>query len=156
MSKQKGTVKKRKEGRPSPYKKEYNEQVEKLCKLGATDKDIADFFNVCIATITNWKKKDKEFLAALKKGKQIADMNVAESLYKRATGYEHDDVELKVVSLGGNMGSQVEEVKVVKHYPPDPTSMIFWLKNRNPAQWRDRVEHNFDGEPFKVEVTVKK
>ena len=46
-------------GRPSKYKVEYNEQVEKLAKLGATDKDLANFFNVIEQTINNWKKEHK-------------------------------------------------------------------------------------------------
>jgi hypothetical protein len=31
----------------------------------------------------------------------------------------------------------------VEHVPPDTTAAIFWLKNRNPAQWRDawQLEH---------------
>jgi len=51
--------KKQKEGRPTKYLSEYNEQVEKLCKLGATDKQLADFFNVTEKTINNWKVKPR-------------------------------------------------------------------------------------------------
>ena len=31
-------------------------------------------------------------------------------------------------------------MEVDKHYPPDSTAAIFWLKNRQPKVWRDRVE----------------
>jgi hypothetical protein len=33
--------------------------------------------------------------------------------------------------------------KYIEHYPPDPTAAIFWLKNRDPAHWRDawQMEH---------------
>lgn len=34
-------------------------------------------------------------------------------------------------------------VPYVEHVPPDPTLAIFWLKNRDPAHWRDawQLEH---------------
>lgn len=121
-------------GAPTKYKEDYNEQVYKLCLLGATDKDIADFFDVCEATINNWKNDYPEFLESIKRGKQIADANVADRLYQRALGFEHDAEEIKIIDGG------VERVKVRKIYAPDPTSAIFWLKNRQPERWRDKQE----------------
>ncbi len=121
-------------GAPTKYKEEYNEQVYKLCLLGATDKDIADFFDVCEASINNWKNEYPEFLESIKRGKQIADSNVADRLYQRALGFEHDSEEIKIIDGG------IERVKVRKIYAPDPTSAIFWLKNRQPDKWRDKQE----------------
>lgn len=121
-------------GRPTEYKSSYNLQVQKLCKLGATDKDIADFFNVCEATINNWKKEYPRFLESIKKGKVIADIKVSESLFKRATGYKHK--EDKFFCYEGQIITQ----KTTKHYAPDTTAMIFWLKNRKPSMWKDKQE----------------
>jgi hypothetical protein len=78
-------------GRPTAYKKEYNEQAYKLCLLGATDKEMADFFGVSEVTFNAWKKNHPEFLKSLKKGKEIADANVASRLYERAMGYSHPE-----------------------------------------------------------------
>jgi hypothetical protein len=88
-------------------------------------------------TIQTWKK-DETFSLALKKGKDESDLNVVESLYKRATGYEHEDIYFS------NYEGAVSQTPYIKHYPPDPTSMIFWLKNRRKDEWRDRhdVEHS--------------
>ncbi|TRB81349.1 helix-turn-helix domain-containing protein, partial [Mannheimia haemolytica] len=83
-------------GQPTKYKPEYVTQVEKLCLLGATDKDIADFFEVAESTINNWKIEYPEFLESIKKGKLLADANVANSLYKRALGYEAPDIDIRV------------------------------------------------------------
>lgn len=83
------TEEKKENGRPAKYKEEYDEQVRKLCLLGATDKELADFFNVCEATINNWKNKHPSFLESIKKGKHVADATVAEKLFHRATGYSH-------------------------------------------------------------------
>ena len=133
LKQKKKKKKKTKMGAPTKYNIEYNEQVEKLCMLGAIDIELADFFNVCEKTIDNWKK-DNDFLQSIKRGKEIADMKVVESLFKRANGYEHNDIHFS--SYEGN----VTQTPYIKRYAPDPTSMIFWIKNRRPRQWRDKQE----------------
>jgi hypothetical protein len=138
-------------GRPTSYKPEYNEQVFKLCLLGATDADIADFFEVTETTINNWKIDYPEFFESIKSGKQKADSTVAESLYKRANGYEHEDVDIKMYE------GEIIQTKLIKHYPPDTTAAIFWLKNRKPAVWRDKheIDHTTNGDKitgFTIEV----
>ena len=133
-------------GRPTDYKEEYNIQVEKLCKLGATDKEIADFFNVQESTINNWKLAHPDFLESIKRGKLIADMEVTDSLYKRANGYEHKEDKIF------NHNGKPLIVPTIKHYPPDPTAMIFWLKNRRSKEWRDKQEINGN---FNINATKK-
>jgi len=117
--------------RPTSFKPEYAEQAAKLAKLGATDVQLADFFGVCIATIYNWKNDHPAFLDALKLSKEEADAIVEKSLYQRALGYEHDEVDIRVV------GGEIVQTVVRKRYPPDTTAGIFWLKNRKPEQWRE-------------------
>lgn len=58
-------------GAPTKYDEVFNEQVYKLCLLGAIDKEIAEFFNVCEATINNWKIEYPEFLESIKKGNKL-------------------------------------------------------------------------------------
>ncbi len=128
------------DGGISKYKKVFCKKAFKLCLLGATDLQLADFFEVSESCINAWKRDHSEFKEALTKGKQEADSKVANALYNRALGYSHKDVELKVVSLGGNMGSEVQKVDIVKHYPPDTAAASWWLKNRQPALWRDKQE----------------
>lgn len=127
-------------GRPTKYLPEYNTQVVKLCLLGATDKDLASFFEVEESTINNWKLEHPEFLESLKEGKEKADATVADRLFKRATGYEHDDVDIKMFE------GDIIKTDLIKHYPPDTAAAIFWLKNRRPDLWRDKQEHNISGE----------
>ncbi len=126
---------KNKGGRPTAYKKEYCEQAEKLCLLGATDAQMADFFGVGEKTINNWKEKHPEFLQSLKEAKGTADSRVERSLFERATGYSHSDVHIS------NYQGEITITPITKHYAPDITSMIFWLKNRQPEKWKDRIEH---------------
>lgn len=136
-------------GRPTKYKEEYTEQVFKLCLLGATDERLADFFDISESTLNLWKKEYPKFSEAIKKGKDEADARVAESLYNRALGYSHP--EDKIFNVQGKEGPEPLIVPTIKHYPPDATSAIFWLKNRQKAQWRDKqdLEHTGpDGGPI--------
>lgn len=126
-------------GRPTSYKQEYAEQAKKLCALGATDAQLADFFEVAVSTIALWKVTHQEFSDSITVTKEIADRAVEQSLYKRALGYECDEVDIRVVN------GEIIETPIRKVYPPDATSMIFWLKNRRPKEWRDKVEAAING-----------
>lgn len=125
-------------GRPTVYKTDYPEQARKLCELGATDVEMADFFEVDVATFYRWKNIHLEFCEALKLGKAASDDRVERSLYHKATGYTFDAE--KIFQYEG------AEVRVPyrEHVPPDTTACIFWLKNRRRDQWRDKqdVEHS--------------
>lgn len=126
-------------GRPTKYKPEYAKAAEKLCALGATDAQLADFFEVSISTITLWKVTHPEFSASIKVPKAAADESVQESLYRRAMGYEHDEVDIRVVN------GEIIQTPIRKYYPPDSTAMIFWLKNRKPTEWREKQEIEHSG-----------
>lgn len=132
-------VKRKKRGRPTKYKTEFAAQAEKLCKLGATDIEIADFFEVDVRTVYRWKGEHGAFCQALKIAKAEADDRVERSLYARANGYEHDEVDIRVVD------GKIVETPIRKFYPPDTTAAIFWLKNRKPTEWRDRQEMEHSG-----------
>lgn len=132
-------------GRPTAYKAEYAEQARKLCLLGATDADMAEFFGVSPNTIDNWKKAHPEFLGSLKAGKAAADATVADRLFRRATGYSHRAVKILAVARGNNMGSDIEQVPYIERYPPDTAAAIFWLKNRRPDQWREKQDVALSG-----------
>ena len=122
-------------GRPSSYKEEYAEQGRKLCLLGATDGELADFFEVSEVTINAWKSKHPEFLKSLKAGKTQADAEVAEKLYHRALGYSHPEDKIF------NDGGEPLIVPTTKHYPPDTAAAFIWLKNRQGGRWKDKQEH---------------
>lgn len=127
-------------GRPSDYREEYAEQAAKLCALGATDDELADFFGVHRATIYRWKHEHAEFCDAVKTGKEIADERVERSLYQKATGYNVTEEQAVKIKVEQHKES-VEVVEVEKHVPADTTAAIFWLKNRRSGAWRDRVDH---------------
>jgi len=124
-------------GRPTSFKPEFVEKARTLCQAGLTDLELADFFGVSAATITNWKHQDSAFLGTLKNAKDISDERVERSLYHRAVGYSFDAEEIFQYQ------GEIVRAKVRKHMPPDTTAMIFWLKNRRKDTWRDVQRHEF-------------
>lgn len=162
-------------GAPSKYDPAYAEQVTKLCKLGATDKEIADFFDVEESTINNWKKAHPEFLESIKKGKIIADAEVAHSLHKRAIGYQYDEITYEKIGAGDDIievsEDGMEPVKqdvykkkvVIKEVVPDVAAQNIWLKNRRgkvdktAQRWADKHEVSGpDGGPIEIKQDLTK
>ena len=131
-------------GRPSLYREEFAKQAEKLCALGATDIELADFFEVDVRTFYRWMAEYDEFCQSVKAAKSVADNRVIRSLYERATGYEREEIDIRVVN------NEIVETPTRKFYPPDTTACIFWLKNRDKENWRDKIDHEMSG---KLEVT---
>ncbi|KNY20439.1 hypothetical protein AKJ13_22340 [Methylobacterium sp. ARG-1] len=124
-------------------------QAEKLLKDGATDTDLAGFFEVDVRTIYRWKLQHEDFRQALTRTKAVADDAVVASLFRRATGYSHD-----AVKIMQDKGSPVV-VPYVEHYPPDTTAAIFWLKNRRPDLWRDKPPEDGGGAPLEIARKIR-
>ena len=121
-------------GRPTLFDKRVKEIVSILAPKGLTDAEMANVIGVTEQTFNNWKSAHPSFFESLKDWKREADEKVVRSLYERACGYSHP--EDKIFNDNGNP----LVVPTIKHYPPDSTAMIFWLKNRQPEQWRDKPE----------------
>ena len=130
---------KRKNGRPTDFRKTFVKRAYDYALLGATDKQMAELFGVTEQTLNNWKHRHIGFFESLKRGKAEADAVIAASLFHRAKGYEHEAV--KIMQFEG----QSYEHKFIEHYPPDTTAAIFWLKNRQPDYWRDKTQHEHSG-----------
>lgn len=137
-------------GRPTTYKPEFIAQAKKLAKLGATDIEIADFFGVRESTLNTWKHTHPEFLESLKLGKKESDDRVERSLFRRAVGYEHDAVKIFL-----NRDGKPVIVPFRELVPPDTTACIFWLKNRDQKNWRDKIAVGGDSDsPLVIKVDL--
>ena len=126
-------------GRKSLYREEYGDQAFKLCLLGATDEELADFFNVAVSTVYLWKVEHPAFSEATIAGKVKADAEVAHSLYRSATG--HEMTLEKVVK----QGDKFEAVRYKTFVPADPNAAYKWLLNRRRRDWSDKQVHEYSG-----------
>lgn len=122
-------------GRPSLYKPDYDEMAKRLCLLKAdtTEEDLAKFFGVTRPTIYHWKKEYPSFAEAILDGKERADTQVANALFQRAVGYNHDAVKI----FGNTLTGESLIVPYVEHYPPDTGAAKMWLTNRS-KHWKDK------------------
>jgi hypothetical protein len=119
-------------GRPTRFAPEMCEQAHNYCLLGATNDELADFFDGCPSTIDNWIARHAEFRDAVRRGRVVADSRVARGLYDRAIGYDRT-VERSVV-----VGGEVRPITSTVHYPPNIQACMFWLRNRRRQTWGDR------------------
>lgn len=123
-------------GRPSLFKFEYVEQVERLGMLNLSNREIAHTFGISEDTLNQWISAYPDFRKALHAGRDGADETVVRALLARAVGYEHPEDDIRTVSLGDNQGSEIVITPTTKRYPPDVGAITMWLTNRRRGQWR--------------------
>lgn len=123
-----------KRGRPSSFDERLAVKIVELTEQGKTVEQIAEIIDIPARTLFRWFSSKDDFRHIVKEARQFADEMVEASLFKRALGFEAKEIKAFQTREG------VETAEETKYYPPDPTSMIFWLKNRKPKEWRDRTE----------------
>lgn len=116
------------------YKPEFAGIAKTLCRMGATNPDLAEAFGVSVKTIKEWMRDHAEFGEACAIGKEAADDMVEQALFHRAIGYEHPATKFF------NHNGKILTADHVEHYPPDTAACFIWLKNRRPKKWRDKQE----------------
>jgi hypothetical protein len=122
------------------YQPDYAEQAAELCRLGATDEELAEHFKVCVRTIYRWRNAHEEFARAVITGKEHADTRVERSLYSRAVGCTVDRV--KIFKHAGDTDPVYAPYKL--QLAPDPNAALQWLRVRQPRKWRIREEEKSD------------
>lgn len=112
---------------------------------GLKDILIAKNMGITAKTLYEWKNKYSDICEALKKGKEPADIEVEDALFKAAIGYYvtvKEPIKVKTKKQLKDKGTieeeHVEFIEKETYIPPNPTAIIFWLKNRKPEAWRDR------------------
>lgn len=121
--------------------------LEAWARDGLTDEQIAHNMGVAYSTLRVWRDKLSALSAALKKGKDVVDIEVENSLLKRAKGCTVVE-ETQKLMLNPDTGKRelITTKKVIKEILPDTTAQIFWLKNRRPDLWRDKQNMELSGE----------
>lgn len=115
--------------------------LECWARDGLTDEQIASNMNIHVSTLYSYQNKYSEISESLKKGKEVVDYEVENALLKRAMGYEYVETTRETKwNPSTEQFELVESKKVTKQVVPDTTAQIYWLKNRKPKQWRDKVD----------------
>lgn len=128
-------------GRLPEYDSDYHDEIARdLTLLGYNLKELADAMGLHLTTVKRWLKEHGSFRTSVYDGKALADAKVAAAFYRRATGFEYPAVKHLIVSDGAAVGSHIEEVHYTAVVLPDPSAALNWLKNRQPDQWRDKVD----------------
>ena len=141
---------KKKPGRPLRFRESMIKEVEEMTAEGKTIDQIAAHYNVDRVTLFRWQKKFDGFGKALKSGRDMQVERVVESLFRRATGYDYEEVKEHAEKVQGKDGNEVRKVtrmeKVKKHVPADVGAAAFLLKNLQPERFRDKhdLEHSGD------------
>ena len=117
-------------------------KIEGYARDGLTNDQIAHNMGISSETLRVWSNTYPAISEALRKGKEVVDRYVENALYKRAIGYEYEEEKAYMQEIDGVITKRKEVHK--KTALPDTTAQIFWLKNRKPAEWRDRqtMEHS--------------
>jgi hypothetical protein len=102
--------------RPTKYEEAFCELAEVTLAKGYSEAVLAGEIGVCLDTITEWKKQHPEFSLSVKVG--------------RARGARIWEDRLSALA-DKNEGNA--------------TGIIFGLKNRIPAEWKDKTEQEISG-----------
>ena len=123
--------------------------LEAWARDGLTDEQLAEKMGVNRATLYTWKAKYPDISDALKRGKEVVDIEVENALLKRAKGYEYLEEKVEIEELPGGVIKSRKVVQTIKQVAPDVGAAAFWLKNRRGDIWRDRpasVDDNATGQ----------
>lgn len=120
---------------------------------GLTNEQIANNLGINVSTIYDYQNKYPEFAEALKKGKEIIDYEVENALLKRALGYNYEEKTYEK-TYNKELDKYTETLikRVTKQVAPDTTALIFWLKNRKPQQWRDKIDVEKENKVQRIEI----
>lgn len=128
-------------------------KIEGWARDGLTDEQIAQNMGVAYSTFRTWRDKYSALSAVLKKNKDVADRQVENSLFERALGGTHEVRKTFKVKekYYDDHGKLCEKEKLVQatdevYIPGDTTAQIFWLKNRKPDKWRDKLNRDCSSE----------
>ncbi|MEO9131476.1 MAG: hypothetical protein ABI240_09730 [Sphingomonas sp.] len=111
-----------------------------MCRLGATDEELAEHFEVCVRTIYRWRNTHEAFAEAVVVGKEHADARVERALYSRAVGCSVERT--KIFKHAGDPKPVYATYQ--HHLPPDPVAALHWLRVRQPKKWQIREEETRD------------
>lgn len=111
-------------------------KIKGWARKGLTNDQIAANIGINRDTLYTWCNKYPDFADALKKTKEVNVYEVEDAMFKAAKGYFV--TETKTITNKDGKILRVENIK--KWIAPNTTAQIFFLKNKDPENWRERNE----------------
>ena len=138
-------------------------RLEAWARDGLTDEQIADNIGIRRETLYDWKKKYPHISNALKRGKDVVDIQVENALLNKAQGITKTLIKpIKIKTVTYDNGKRVKEEEHIAYaeeevfVPPDTVAQIFWLKNRKPNTWKDKPVDNEGQQDNTVRVILER
>lgn len=122
-------------------------RIEGWARDGLSLAQIAHNVGVADSTFRRWKEENEALSAAIKRGNAPVDLEVENAMLKSALGHKETvrkaikvKTEKQKVGEGKIVEEHIEYVDEEVYIPPQVVAQIFWLKNRRPDKWKDKIE----------------
>ena len=122
-------------------------RIEGWARDGLSLAQIAHNVGVADSTFRKWRDEHEAISAAIKRGNAPVDLEVENAMLKSALGHKETvrkaikvKTEKQKVGEGKIVEEHIEYVDEEVYIPPQVVAQIFWLKNRRPDKWKDKVE----------------
>jgi len=123
--------------------------VYQLALKGATNRDLAEAFDVSIKTIEFWNRTNPEFRMAVRRGGMLALGQVAESLFRCALGYEYEEDQVITYK-----GVNVDVVRVKKYAKPNAWAAYKILSLKDREHWHDTATVDITNRNINANITI--
>ena len=130
----------------------YLELIEGWTREGLVMSQIAEKLGISKTTLYKYMQEHSELSERLKKGREVSDAQVENELFKKAVGFTR--IEKKPFKVKKVDYEEVVMVDQEVYYPPELGAQVFWLKNRKPDKWREKVENKIETEEDGVGVMI--
>jgi len=129
-------TKKRPVGRPSAMEYIDLDKLTEYASQPIENYKIAEALGISLTTFYRHMRENADFKLAYDAGIDNRKYELEKALYKRATGFEAQEV----VTEKDNEGNIIKTKVTDKSYVPDTTAAIFALKNVYSEKYKDRIE----------------
>ena len=112
--------------------------IEDLVSKNVIQEKIATVLGISEKTLQKLKNKHVEFARAFAKGELDMKDNLIGAIYKKAMGFEHEEIQTLIEDQNGRSKKKI--VKTKKYYPPDLNSAKYLLVVRFGRSFNDRKD----------------
>lgn len=133
-------------------------RVEEMARLGYTMKEMCKVLGISPSTFWEWREKHPELSHSLKKYRGLADIQVENALFKSAVGFNFTEIKKERRKLPDGTYQLIETEHITKHIPGVPAAQIFYLKNRMPDRYKDKVDvvHGISDDISQMAFAIKR